>query len=208
MKSSSKNNDTITAKATNAGSAAVKPSVKSRPPSKLSQGPKKPYHKTYQENERRIRQELHRAIKDRDLNLTARAISRSAGITPPTFYLHCRSCTDARKRYENHLEHDFYNQVPSTAKKASVINFLSAYILRNDQYFISTMLGGDHYVLTHIIAHYRTALVGEHISHPAFVHYMVNLEAVIYCWYRYDNLSRDAMPTYVQRMMRVRPMEF
>lgn len=177
-------------------------------PSKLSRGPKNPRHKIFLENERRIHHAIHRAIRSRTINLTASKIYQSAGITPPTFYLHCRNSTDAKRRYELRIEQDLYGQIPLHAKKASVFHCLAVHIVRHNQYFRSVLIGHDSYLLRKIILHYRTSLVGHNISDPAFIHYMYNLEAVIFCWGKYDRFSKQKMQDYISKMMRVRPMEF
>lgn len=167
--------------------------------------PKNPQHKKYLENERRIHREIHRAIRARTMNLTARDVYQSAGITPPTFYLHCRNSTDAKRRYETQIEEELYARVPVRARKVFVLNCLGAHVVQNRQYFYSVLIGYDNYLLRKIILHYRLSLVGGKVSNPAFVHYMCELEAIIFCWGKYDHFSKQKLDDYVGKMLRVRP---
>ncbi len=165
-------------------------------------------HRTFQKNERLIQKELQRAIKTRTINLTARAVYESAGITSPTFYSHCRNSNDARKRYEQSLEENFYLLIPTSAKKDLIYNILGPYILRHQQYFRSAFGGSDHHVLSRVLIHYRPILTGKSTSNPAFVHYTSTIVAIVFCWGKYDHFSKTSMPDYIAKMIRTRPTEF
>lgn len=171
--------------------------------SKLSLGPSNLRHKTFLQNERRLHETLNYALSSRRINLTAREIYLSAGITSPTFYLHCRDSDDAMRRYEQKLENNFYSLIPRTAKKDVVLTIFAVYIIQNRQYFVAALEGCDYYLVQKVIKHYRHSLAGNR-STPDFVVYAGEIVMILACWGKNGHFSKRTMPTYVEKMLKVK----
>lgn len=171
--------------------------------SKLSLGPSNLRHKRFQQTERRLHKTLNYALRSRRINLTAREIYLSAGITPPTFYLHCRDSNDAMRRYEQKLERGFYDLIPRTAKKDVVLTIFAIYIIQNRQYFVAALEGCDYYLIQKVIKHYRRSLVGNR-STSDFIAYASEIVMILACWGKNGRFSKRTMSFYVEKMLKVK----
>lgn len=171
--------------------------------SKLSLGPSNLQHKTFRENEELIHQTLNYAIRSRRINLSAREICQSVGITPPTFYSHCRGSDDAMRRYERNLEQEFYDLIPERPKRDIVLTVFAIYITQHRQYFVSALYGCDYYMVQKVIQHYRHELVGNK-SNSDFVLYTGKIVTILACWGKVAHFSKRTMPDYVEEMLKVR----
>lgn len=170
--------------------------------SRLSLGPKNPRHKTFQCNERRIHQTLNGALSNRRVNLTAREIYQSAGITSPTFYLHCRNSDDAMRRYERDLEQNFYNLIPRSAKRDTILTVLVVYIARHRPYFVAALKGCDYYLVQKVLKHYRLSLAGRK-SKQEFVAYVGEIVTILAGWGKNSRFGQNDMSRCIKRLTSV-----
>ncbi len=161
----------------------------------------------YLANEQRLQNALHSIIASRNINVRVHQICEAADITRPTFYHHCADSNDALRKYEQRLEEGIYALIPASASRSAVISIFATFIVNHDSYFAAALDGYDHFLITDVVSHYRSQLVGEHISDSAFAVYVGTVHAVIFCWNTYDNFSRAKLPYYTAKLKRIRAYE-
>lgn len=174
----------------------------------LRSGPKNPHHKLYQQNSQLIYAALCDGLSKRDCHIKVTDLCREAGISSPTFYLHFRDSNDAMRSYEESLAQAFYQLVPVQARRDYVLTLLLDFIVINQQYFSAAQQGKSHYLLSRLIVHYRTVLVGERVSDRIFSNYAYALQIAIACWLRYDGVTPESTQACLKRMKAIQVIDW
>lgn len=178
-------------------------------PSKLSLGPRDPYNKTYVRNDEAIRRALVKGLAKRRINLRANEIYKSARITAPTFYLHCRDANDALRSYEKALQKRFLTLLPKNVKRDLAIALLFEFIYKNRRYFAATTQVCDTYVLTRLLYKIRPILIGKtRVNDKIYAMYVNAIIAFILCWIKYEDCSRDTVELYTRKVIHLRLMNY
>lgn len=173
-----------------------------------SRKPINPKDRRYIANEHSIRRAIEQSISRRQINLRVQDICRSAGISSPTFYLHCRDSNDALRNYENALASEFQQNINlQTSQKEVLFLALLHFIARNQRYFTATLAHHDTWLLIQILNSLRINLIGSTISDKCFDIYTGRLSALIFCWGKYEHFSTTKIPLYAQKLVQTRVID-
>jgi len=177
-------------------------------PSKLSLGPKNPHHRTYRSNETSINQALCAQISKRRIDIKSKELYETAGITRPTFYLHCHNPQNALVNYEQKLSHEFQTRIATISNKKTFYIILTQFIRRNRNYFTAVATGSDHHLLKQVLSSYRETLVGYNTSDHNFAAYVGVSIFLINYWMVQSDTSVASADLYAERLASIRPIRW
>lgn len=165
-------------------------------------------HKTYQQTEQDFQKVICNKISQRRCDIKVKEIYEGASVSRPTFYLHYENVMDARQIYEDKITNGLTNLLPTTVKREIFFEVLTTYIIRHQQYFLATQNSNDYYLLSQVFKQYRLTLVGTKVSDRAFCVYAGNLQLVIRCWLKFDNINSQTAAKTAETLKRVRIIEW
>lgn len=172
--------------------------------SKIQAGPSNPHHATYKKNYQHIHKSLCKHLSSRSLNIKAKDIYQDAGITSPTFYNHYHNSSEALLGYEQSLKEEIYDLISANVNREIFFTILTEYIRRNRQYFLAMRRRGNHYLLMHILKHYRYTLTSRNISDRNLTAYFGMLIVIINCWLEFDKLDKASAAKCARQLKLVR----
>ena len=163
-------------------------------------------HATFRKNELLIQRELIQAIKQRRIGLRATEIYTQAKLSRPTFYLHCRSCDDALRRYEASLLYEFKNlsTIPlastSIMRRDIILTILMNFLSKHRAYFVANFENYNFYLLTALLEEIESVLLPPTSNHKDGMIRIAVIEAIISYWGKHENFNTELIPYYTDML--------
>lgn len=163
------------------------------------------HNQRYFNNQEKVAQALCQHISCRRIDIRAREVCRDAKISPPTFYAHFSSCSDALHYYENYLKDQLLERIPENATRSFIFTVIPIFIIQNRSYFLATSRSYDHYLIMQLFDHLRDRLVSDNITDRIFKSYSGHLSNIITCWLEFDQLNHKTATICTKKLCQIRP---
>lgn len=162
----------------------------------------------FRRNTELINKVIHSAMADRRIDLRPIEVCRQANISRPTFYAHCGGVSDALDRHETAIINQFVKKITKLDSEKSVIFAVILRLISDErEYFEATMLNHDYYLLSKLFITLKSRLVSNNITDKCYEIYMQQLLALIFCWAKYEDFSRQKIPFYTKKLIMTRVMD-
>lgn len=172
--------------------------------SKLSSGPINPKHKGFLRNERKIQDEVFRAVADRNISTRVSNICKQISISQPTFYLHHRNCNEVLASYEKELLREFVCIFLNDYNRIEVFTSLLSFVQRYHKYFEACFKSRNLYLIVEMLSSLRPYLTSSEVNAKTYVLYSSAVIALIIWWGRTDCFSKKLIPDYIRQLMNLR----
>lgn len=172
--------------------------------SKLSSGPFNPKHKTFLRNEKKIQNEVFRAVADRNISTRVSHVCKQINLSQPTFYLHHRNCNEALASYEDKLLQEFAQVFLADYNRIEVFTSLLDFVQRYHRYFEACFKSRNLYLIVEMLSSLRPYLVNSATNTKTYILYSSTIIALLAWWGKSDCFSKRLMPDYIRQLMSLR----
>lgn len=161
-------------------------------------------HRTYAQNERRIRESVLKAVAERNISTRVSDICKQASLSTPTFYLHHKNCNEVLSSYEGELLVEFEAMLLKDFNRIDIFSSLLLFMWRHQRYFWACFASQNLYLLTRLLLGLQKYLVGPGVGRKTYVFYCSSIMALLIWWGRVEMFSKELIPEYTRQLKNLR----